>query len=205
LKFELDIVSTFPKLFEKYKDSTSFYNFLSNQKAVITDILTEYKQDNLRVINFYLDILSKIYPVLKNADLKYVQEIILFSAIIAIEYKKGGLTSSDYIDFKGLYIIDEQYYSIYIARTTRKSGKGDTDRVKDYAEIFYEKYLDKKIKTYFFYRSIYSYVLSGYFDKTEFENELKKRYPEVIPKETEDLGRCLTISSGNSRMWILKP
>lgn len=185
LKFELDIASTLPNLFEKYKDNTDFYNFISNQTSVITDILIEYKQDNLRIISFYLDIVSKIYPVLKNADPKYIQEIILFSAIIAIEYKKGGLTSSDYTDFKGLDIIDEHYYSIHIARTTKKSGQEDSERVKKYAEVFYEKYLDKKVKTYFFYPSIYSYVLSGYFDKIEFENEVNKRYPEIIPKEIQ--------------------
>ncbi|OXB07737.1 P-loop NTPase fold protein [Flavobacterium pectinovorum] len=185
LKFELDIASTLPNLFAKYQDNTAFYDFLSGQTAVITDILIEYKQDNLRIISFYLDTLSKIYPGLKNADPKYIQEIILFSAVIAIEYKKGGLPSSDYSDFKDLDIIDEHYYSIHIANTSRKSGKEDSDRVKKYAEVFYERYLEKNVKTYFFYPSIYSYVLSGYFDKTQFEDELKRRYPEIIPKETQ--------------------
>src|SRR5690606_5563551 len=56
---------------------------------------------------------------------------------------------------------------------------------------FYEKYLDKRVKTYFFYPSIYSYVLSGFFNQTELENEVNKRYPEVISKEVQDFRTLL--------------
>ncbi|MBX3164816.1 MAG: NTPase KAP [Bacteroidetes bacterium] len=187
LKFELDIRSTLPNLFNKYKDNSDFHNFLlSAQKNVITDILVEYKQDNLRIISFYLDILERIFPILKNVDSKYVQETILFSAIIIIEYKNGGLTSTDYKDFKGIDDINEHYYSLNLARTMRKSEKEETERKKSYAEIFYEKYLDKRVNTYFFYPSIYSFILSGYLNQTELETEIKKRYPEVISKEIQD-------------------
>ncbi|MDD2577208.1 MAG: P-loop NTPase fold protein [Bacteroidales bacterium] len=187
LKFELDIFSTVPKLFEKYKDKeTNFHSFLEKQQRAITEILIEYKQENLRIISFYFDTLERIFPALKSVEEKYIQEIILFSAIIAIEYKIGGLTSDDYKNFKGIDEIDEHFYSLYLSRTTNESEKEEEKRVKCYAEIFYEKYLDKKIKTYFFYPSIYSYVLSGYFNQTDLQNEINKRYPEVISKEVQD-------------------
>lgn len=186
LKFELDMSSILPKLFDKYKPNTYFYNFLTTQKNVITEILVDYKQDNLRIIAFYLDVLERIFPALKNVEAKYIHEIILFSGIIAIEYKSGGLTSMDYNNFKGIDEINEYYYSLNIARVIKKSEKEEAEREKSYAEIFYYKYLDKKVKTYFFYPSIYSYVLSGYFNQTELEKEIKKRYPEVILKEVQD-------------------
>lgn len=72
-----------------------------------------------------------------------------------------------------------------------KSGKGEAERIKTYAEIFCVKYLSKRVKTYFFYPSIYSYVLSGYFNQTGLENEIKKRYPEVISKEVQDFRALL--------------
>src|SRR5690606_13849467 len=104
----------------------------------------------LRIISFYLDTLERIFPALKNVEEKYVQEIILFSAIITIEYKSGGLTSADYKDFKGIDEINEYYYSLNIAKAIRKSEKEEAERIKTYAELFYEKYLDKRVKTYFF-------------------------------------------------------
>ncbi|GAA0876296.1 KAP family P-loop domain-containing protein [Wandonia haliotis] len=191
LKFELDIASTLPNLFDKYSTNTDFHNFLMAQKNVITEVLIEYKQDNLRIITFYLDTLERVFPAFKNIETAYIQEIILFSAIITIEYKSGGFSSADYNNFKGIDIIDEHYYSLYIARTIRKSEKEEKERDKPYAETFYEKYLDKKVKEYFFYPSIYSYILSGYFDQTKLENEIKKRYPEVISKEIQDFRTLL--------------
>lgn len=192
LKFELNIPTTLPHLFEKYKkDNIDFHDFLIANKNTLADILVEYKQDNLRIIGFYLDSLEKIFLSLKNIEEKYIQEIILFSALIAIEFKKGNLTSADFKDFKGIDDINEHYYSLNLARTMRKSEKEEAERTKSYAEIFYEKYLDKRVNTYFFYPSIYSYILSGYLNQTELEVEIKKRYPEVIPKEVEDFRTLL--------------
>jgi hypothetical protein len=191
LKFELEISSILPNLFAKYKTHTDFHDFLTTQKIAITEILAEYNQDNLRIISFYLDTLERIFPALKNVEAKYIQEIILFSAIIIIEYKSGCLTSEDYNDFKGIDEVNEYYYSLNIAKTMEKSGKGEAERIKTYAEIFCVKYLSKRVKTYFFYPSIYSYVLSGYFNQTGLENEIKKRYPEVISKEVQDFRALL--------------
>lgn len=190
LKFEIDISSTLPSLFNKYKTSKDFHSFLTAQKNAITQILVECKQVNIRIIAFYLDILEGVFPALKNAESTHIQEIIFFSATIAIEYKIGELTSTDYRDFKGIDQINEYYYSLNIERVMRKSEKEETE-IKSYKEIFYEKYLNKKVKVYFFYPSIYSYVLSGYFNQTELENEIKNRYPEVISKEVKDFRELL--------------
>ena len=191
LKFELDILSTLPNLFDKFKDNTDFHSFLTAQNKIITEILLEYKQDNLRIITFYLNTLERIFPAFKNVDTTYVQEIILFSAIIAIEYKSGGLTSDDSNNFKGIDEINEYYYSLNIARTMSNFEKEEAERVKSYAEIFYKKYLEKKLKIYFFYSSIYSYVLTGYFHQPDLEIEIKKRYPEIISKEVQDFRALL--------------
>jgi len=187
LNFELNIAATLPQLFKKYETSNiDFYNFLVSKKQSLIDILVEYKQDNLRIIGFYLDVLEKMFPTFKDVEAKYIDELILFSALITIEFKKGKLTSADYKDPKGIDVIDEHYYSLNIARTMRQSEKEATEIEKSYAEIFYEKYLDKQIKNYFFYPSVYSYILSGYLNQTDLVNEIKNRYPEVISQEVKD-------------------
>jgi hypothetical protein len=194
LNFELNIGSTLPLLFKKYETrNIDYHSFLFLQKQVLTDIFVECKQDNLRVVVFYLDILENLFLAFKNVDEKYVQELILFSALISFEFKKGHLTSADFKDPKGLDIIDEHYYSMNLARTVRKfeNDKDTTERVKSYAEVFYEKYLDKRVKNYFFYTSVYSYILSGYLNQTDLENEIKKRYPEIISQEIQDFRTLL--------------
>lgn len=194
LNFELNIVETLPELFKKYeKDKIDFYNFLLKQKQILVDILTEYKQDNLRVISFYLDSLEKIFPSFTNVEEKYIQELILFTAIISIDFKKGNLKSSDYKTPQSIDIIDENYYSLYIAGTIRESQKekDEKERVKSFAELFYERYLDTRIKDYFFYQSIYSYILSGYINILELDAEIKKRYPEILSQEIKDFRALL--------------
>ncbi len=186
LKFELDISSTLPNLFAKFKANKDFHSFLADQNNFILEILLEYKQENLRIIAFYLDLLERVFPAFKNVESTYIQEIILFSAIISIEFKRGELTSADYNDFKGIDEISEYYFSLNIARAIAKSDKEEVERIKPYKENFYDRYLDKRVKTYFFYPSIYSYILSGYFNQTDLELEIKKRYPEVISKEVQD-------------------
>lgn len=192
LNFELNIATILPELFKKYKENNEdFYNFLHTQKEIITDILVEYKQGNLRIVSFYLDTLEKLFPSFKDVDAEYIHELILFSVLISIEFKNGELTSVDYKNPKGIDIINEHNYLMNHARTISKSEKENTERVKEYAELFYEKYLSKRIKNYFFYPSIYSYILSGYFNQEDLENEIKKRYPEKISKEIQGFRNLL--------------
>jgi len=192
LKFELNIAATLPQLFKKYEtNNPNFYIFLDSKKQALIDIIIEYKQDNLRIIGFYLDVLEKLFPNFKDIEVKYIDELVLFSALITIEFKKGKLTSADHKDPKGIDVIDAHYYSLNIARTMRKSEKEAIEIEKSYAEIFYEKYLDKQIKNYFFYPSVYSYVLSGYLNQNDLANEIKNRYPEVISPEVQDFRTLL--------------
>lgn len=187
LKFEIDISSTLPKLFEKYKN-TDFYGFLAKQQSYIIGILIEYNQYNLRTISFYFDILERIFPTLKNVKDRYIQEIILFSAIIAIEYKNGVLTSNDYKNFKGIdnFILMSISHALNSISKEKKSENKEKKKAKSYSEIFYKNYLVNRSDSYFFYPSIYSYILSGYFNQSELEKEIQNRKPKIISKEVQD-------------------
>lgn len=189
LNFKNNLVDTLPFLFEKYKtDDVDFYTFLQSKKEYIYKLLIEYKEENLRNIAFYIEALSKIYPVLKLHN-DYSDEVLLFSLIITIEFKTGKLTSNDYQDFKSYNSIDS-FFSVFNFSKPKKQNslwdneENEVEQPKTDLEIFHEKYLENNVDKYFFYESIYQFVLTGYLDKDKLTDELKSRYPEVIPNET---------------------
>jgi hypothetical protein len=192
INYKPNISLILPKLIEKYKTgNVEFFIFLNSQIEVLVGILEEYKEDNLRIIGYYLDVLEKTFPYLKTKDSQHIQELILFSAIISIEFKRGFLNSNDFKDPKGIDLINEHYYSLYIARTKNNLGKEETEKEKKYSEVFYEKYLEKRVKNYFFYPSLYSYILSGYLNKEALEIEINGRQPELISREIQDFRNLL--------------
>lgn len=194
LNFELNIEETVPQLFKKYeKDKVNFYAFLIKQRQTLIDLLTEYKQNNLRIIAFYLDILENIFPCFEDVDEKYIQELIFFSALITFEFKKGYLISSEYNDFKDLDNIDEFMFIYELSKMNQSSqGKDSIEIELSYSQKFYKMYLEGKNKNFYFYPSVFSYILSGYINLSELEKDVKNRYPEVISQEVQDFRKLLT-------------
>jgi hypothetical protein len=190
LNFEPKIDDIVPLSFEHYKNKNDFYTFLCDHKTEIIKIFTEYKQNNIRTIAFYISILDKIFPALLDVQASYVQEIIYFAAVITIEFKKGNLKSDD--SKNSIVIKDIRSYSMIYSRNrhlaTKKTNE-DTDIAKSPQDIFYETYCQNK--NYFFYKLIYSYIISGYFDIEAFKKEIQQRYPEVVPPEIQDLRTIL--------------
>lgn len=192
LNYEPDLKVVLPLLIKKYETSNvDFHQFLQPRKDNITAILIEYREVNLRIIAFYIDVLEKVFPFLKTIDQKYISEVILFSALISIEFKRGKLKPSDNSDPKDIQNIDEHYYSLYIAQTSKLKDEESEIKTKSYAIVFHEKYLKNRIKEYYFYPSIYAYILTGYFKTSDFEKELKERYPEVLSDEVVSFRKLL--------------
>jgi len=186
LNFEINIDSIVPLLFKKYELSNKdFFDFLIIKHSLIVEILTTYNQNNLRIISFYLDTLEGIFPTIKTLSFEFINEIIFLSALITFEFKLGKLKSTDYSDFKNLNNIYRYYYSL------SKESSSDDD---SYGKNFYETYLRENINKYHFYPSIYSYILSGYFDYELFQDDLKKRQPEQIADEYESLTKLCSFS-----------
>ncbi|TCZ68342.1 P-loop NTPase fold protein [Flaviaesturariibacter aridisoli] len=184
LNYEPNIDQIVPILFSKFKTSQpKVYNFFEHWENEITSILQEYRENNLRIISFYISILEKVSPLLEDIDEKYIKEVILFTLTIVIELKRGRLTTSDYSDPKGIQNIDENFFGLFLARTTNLSNEEKENREKLYAELFYDRYLINRISQYYFYPSIYSFVLTGYFNSQQFQDELRERYPISLSDE----------------------
>ena len=195
LNLELNIETTLPYLFEKFKiANSSFYNFLIIQKKVLIDIFEGYGQENLRIINFYLTSLEKLFTTFNKIDQKYIQEVIFFSALISIEFKKGHITSENYNYNMDLNIIDEKYHARNFARTSSMilGEEGAINTVKPYVEIFYETYLTTNFKLYFFYNSIYIFILTGYLNVENLLIEIRDRYPKIILPEIQDFNNLIS-------------
>lgn len=191
LNFELEIERVIPKILGRFSDKNpAFYQFLEKNHSGIINTIQEYKQRNLRTINFFLDILERIYPLLNDADQTYVDEVVLFALIISIEFKKGHLSSTDFEDFKGLDdVINFQFFKS-VDKARLKKGKPEVEETKSektLLEQFYETYLVNRNTVYHFYPSVYVFILTGFFDKEKFVTELNGRKPEGLSQEIKEL------------------
>ena len=173
LNFNLDIKETLPELLKKYKTNNSkYYAFLTTYEDYIRDVLIEYKQQNLRTISFCLEILAKIYPVIFLENEKFIKEIILFSIIVTIEFKNGKITSKEFDkfeEFAGYNRFTLITESILIS--SQKKELND-NMIKTKKEEFKETYLEKRLGEYAFYPSIYSFILSGYLNEEDLNEQL---------------------------------
>ncbi|MHB0753820.1 P-loop NTPase fold protein [Polaribacter sp. M15] len=189
LNFNPELEDVFPKLIEKYKSKKIFYKFLNESQKFIISIFKEQKSKNLRNIIFYLDILEAVYPNIKKADQKYINEVLFSTAIFSIEFKNGNLTSKDSNDFKEFGNINKDWYSRIVSNFL--NDKSDKPRKKSNPELFYDRYLTNRIDQYFFYPSIYKFVLSGYLDNKKLRKELENREPEKISEEITSFRKLL--------------
>ena len=196
LNFHLEVEEFLLPLFETYKgkNNQDFFEFLLSKQAFLIDLLKEFKQDNLRTVSFLLEILHKLFSVLNDTQDVFVDEAILFSALITFEFKAGRLTSNDYRSNRNLDLIDGSFYARYLANAAvDKQTNDNTNNVnRSYLIDFYERYLKSRSDDYFFYPSIFKYILSGYYDQIGFEREIRGRVRPEVLEETVAFRKLLT-------------
>ena len=181
LNYDPELMDVFPKLIDKYKSKKIYYKFLKQNESLMISIFKELKVKNLRNLIFYLDTLESIHQYIKSIEQKYTEEVLFTTAIFSIEFKKGSLTSKDSNDFKEFKEINKDWYSRILSNFL--SSNNDEPRKKSSSELFYEEYLTERINQYFFYPSIYQFVLSGFLDNKKLKKELENREPEKISEE----------------------
>ncbi|MDV2444459.1 hypothetical protein CMV00_11755 [Elizabethkingia anophelis] len=186
LNFEPSIKELFPQLAIKFKKSDpEYHGYLLAEATTLIDIFTEYKENNLRNISFIFDCLQRLFSEFRNIKKEFQIELILFTIIIAIELKTGSIQSTDYNDSKKLDSINYTYYQMIMAN--RKEEAIEITTEKSYAKIICEKYLSKRIEQYYYFESIYIFVLSGFLDTSKYKAELQHRSKLVTPQEIVDL------------------
>lgn len=189
LNFNLKTQDALPLLFEHFRDDNAYHDFLIKFETEINDILTEYNQSNLRIIKFFLDSLATIHAAIGNEkNVSDLIEIILFTAIISIEFKTGNRTSAHASNPEGINDVSHFYFEITHTRNLLVENGLDVPEIdekeeEEYAKRFYLKYLHNRSRSYYFYFSIYKFILTGYFDSIQFQNELNNRHPKESPEE----------------------
>lgn len=197
LNFELDTKESVSLLIENYKEEkVEFYNFLTQNKEYISDIFIDCNQNNLRITSFYFRVLETLYPIIKDIDNEFKREIILFSALITIEFKLGKLKSNEHNDPKGIQHIDKHFPRLFDLNNNNNMGKPiiqdkKEEPEKTFERIFYDTYLVDRINEYFFYSSIFTFILSGYLDENKLTEEINNRYPEIISDEVKSFRKLL--------------
>jgi hypothetical protein len=197
LNFELDIKESISLLIDNYKEEKiEFYNFLIQNKELISDIFIDCNQNNLRITSFYFRILETLHPIIKDINNQFASEIIFFSALIAIEFKLGKLKSNEHNNPNGIQHIDKHYPNLFDLSNKNNVGKPiiqdkKEEPEKTYKRIFYDTYLINRINEYFFYSSIFTFILSGYLDENKLKEEISTRYPKIISDEIKSFQKLL--------------
>lgn len=189
LNFILEPKDVMPQLFSRFSIDCEFFVFLQNNESGISTVLEKFEVKNLRLVSFFLDVLEKVFPMLKSEQQFIIDEVIYFSASICIEFKTGRLESKDYNDFKQLDDLTPYYYSRSMANP-KDDDKNKSEEVS-FIKHYYDTYIGEDISNYQFYPAIYSYILSGYLDKSAFVNDLAKRKPVAVPDHIESFSRLI--------------
>lgn len=186
LNYKNNINEILPILFLKFKNDIHFTFFLETKKDFLLKILKEYKVENLRNLSFYLDNLKKLYPLIATHK-NYINEVLFFTLLVSLEFKDGFLESNDYENFKQLDEINptDSFFNFDLDFSSTKEEKVEEEKHLPYSEVFYKKYLNVNIEIYNFYKSIYTFVLSGFLNEDELKQELQNRYPVEISKEVK--------------------
>ena len=164
--FEWNITEKIEVLFNAYHSNKEFHSFIANEKEYITDIITNFKEDNLRILFFYFDSLEHIVSKLTENDRnKLGKSIIIFTLILCINYKRKGILYEEEIY--------KQNLSYRINSNKLEELSEDDKALLDFYKQFSIYFNDYK-RTYF--SSIYFYIKDGFLD----EDKLKEEIVEII-------------------------
>jgi hypothetical protein len=177
------------EIIAKYKSNNDYYSLLKNNHAYIQNILGDYKEKNLRTLIFSLDCIKTILDFVPNLDSKFelVKSIIFISLIISFEFKSGTLVSNDYNNFKKLdKLSDEEFKQILLGKLLAKkhlASDEKPDEKESYEYEFYFKYQLNEKKEFYFFKSIYNYIISGDLNKKQLKEEEKDFYAFVEKRD----------------------
>ena len=193
IHFEPDLEEMIPQIFQaRFSQYKSFHSLLENKKALIIHLCKRNNQTNLRIISFSLDILRIVQSCSKTINLDaYINSLITFIFLISFEFHAGQLITSKWSDYKKLDDV-RMAYTFW----DRFEKKEKEKKEKPYYVIFYERYLSDPEVEFEFYKSLFQYILTGYFDTKFFEEEIEQKMtggksdPEMAFDKIMDF-RCL--------------
>ncbi|MEB3035505.1 NTPase KAP [Capnocytophaga ochracea] len=184
IEYKINIEEVFDTLIHNESQSFSEYTkFLQKEKNFICSFFQDYK--NIRTLKFiltrYHDIHSQIEIIAPNIE--YIQsnkntvlkDALLFTIAISIEHKGGNVTrnSKDEIDNK--FRITQK--DIRRLLNDKSSSDEKKDEEETILEIIKSKYYNENNFSYFFYESIFNYIVGiNILDKDLLDKDIKEKY-----------------------------
>ena len=184
IEYKINIEEVFDTLIQSEFQSFSEYTeFLQKEKNFICSFFHNYK--NIRTLKFiltrYHDIHSQIEIIAPNIE--YIQsnkntvlkDALLFTIAISIEHKGGNVTrnSKDEIDNK--FRITQK--DIRRLLNDKSSSDEKKDEEETILEIIKSKYYNENNFSYFFYESIFNYIVGiNILDKDLLDKDIKEKY-----------------------------
>ena len=179
IQFNLNIEKVFNSISIQVINDTKLISLVNEQQDFIISLFKAFSLNNLRTLrNIFLNI--KFLYENYNSDffIKHIQKIVYFTFAITKEFREGN------INFPLLKAFEKLNYNmenkIYLASVNQMN---DPKFKKDYAYIFYENYIKHYKDYYHFFRSIYNYVVYGYYEIELYEldeKELSENKKELL-------------------------
>ena len=189
IEYKINIEEVFDTLIQNEFQSFSEYTkFLQKEKSFICSFFQDYK--NIRTLKFiltrYHDVHSQIEIIAPN--IQYLQsnkdtllkdtllkDTLLFTISISIGYKEGNITKKSKNEIDNTFKIDMKR----IARLlhSHQPVKEKNDEPQTILEIIKSKYYNENNFSYFFYESIFNYIVGiNILDKDLLDKDIKEKY-----------------------------
>ena len=185
IEYKINIEEVFDTLIQSEFQSFSEYTkFLQKEKSFICSFFQDYK--NIRTLKFiltrYHNIHSQIEIIAPN--IQYIQsnkeallkDTLLFTIAIAIEHKKGKVTRNSKEEIDNKFRITRKDLEKYFNKQP-SSNQEIKEEEETILETIKSKYYNENNFSYFFYESIFDYIVGlNILDKDLLEKDIKKRY-----------------------------
>lgn len=185
IEYKINIEDVFDTLIQSEFQSFSEYTkFLQKEKSFICSFFQDYK--NIRTLKFiltrYHDIHSQIEIIAPS--IQYIQsnkeallkDTLLFTIAIAIQHKKGKVTRNNKEEIDNKFRITRKDLEKYFNKQP-SSNQEIKEEEETILETIKSKYYNENNFSYFFYESIFDYIVGlNILDKDLLEKDIKKRY-----------------------------
>lgn len=185
IEYKINIEEVFDTLIQNESQSFSEYTkFLQKEKNFICSFFQDYK--NIRTLKFiltrYHDIHSQIEIIAPS--IQYIQsnkeallkDTLLFTIAIAIEHKKGKVTRNSKEEVDNKFRITRKDLEKYFNKQP-SSNQEIKEEEETILEIIKSKYYNENNFSYFFYESIFNYIVGiNILDKDLLDKDIKEKY-----------------------------
>ena len=185
IEYKINIEEVFDTLIQSEFQSFSEYTkFLQKEKSFICSFFQDYK--NIRTLKFiltrYHNIHSQIEIIARN--IQYIEsnkeallkDTLLFTIAIAIQHKKGKVTRNSKEEIDNKFRITRKDLEKYFNKQP-SSNQEVKEEEETILETIKSKYYNENNFSYFFYESIFDYIVGlNILDKDLLEKDIKKRY-----------------------------